>query len=101
MKRFAKSWQQEGFQIGDFAGNVAKGLISTQLVASILNPDGNDISKLLPADMTRINIDEVQKMLDRIQLISTQLNSETQTVSDTLDKYENPEFFRTVALVSI
>lgn len=103
MKRFAKNWQREGFQIGDFAGKISKGLISTQLVASILNKESGDtdIGKRLPAEMTRIDSDEIQKILDRIKLISTQLNSETQTISDTLDKYENPELFRSVALISI
>jgi hypothetical protein len=96
MKRFAKNWQREGFQIGDFAGKISKGLISTQLVASILNK-----GKLLPAEMTRIDSDDIQKILDRIQLISTQLDSETRTVSDTVDKYENPDLFRSVALISI
>jgi hypothetical protein len=103
MKRFAKNWQREGFQIGDFTGKISKGLISTQLIASILNKESGDtdIGKLLPAEMTRIDSDEIQKILDRIKLISTQLDSETQTVSDTLDKYENPKLFRSVALISI
>lgn len=79
MKRFTSNWDKESSQIETFASNVAKSLVSTQMVAFILykNPGETDFRKMLPEKIDSIDKDTITNLLARVKVISTQVNEET------------------------